>query len=737
MKLIRAEALAARALFVCLAVTSLTLPHSSLAAIHLGGVNQPSLSTGLVGYWPLDGSVTNWATGKTNDISGNGYAGDLSTMSTSSSPIAGKIGQAFNFDGSSNNVVIPSTVNNSITGPGITVSVWTKVRGSTFGGGIPAFVTGQFPGSGNIPFALAGNQTGGSPTTVGAGFYNGSWHVTNEIGTFPFGQWTHIVGTYDGSTIKLYINGALNNSTADGAGLPTAAQPWNIGKRWDNADYINGSIDDVRIYNRALAQGEVAQLYKLGTWNAGHSNPTAVSNGLVGYWPLDGSTINWTTNTTQDVSGNGYSATLNLISTSSAPIFGQIGQALYFGTTTAVRNWGQYLGIVGAGNACTASECSMALWARPASSTTGSKTNSWKGMGLFGDANGFYGLYQTNLNGTGDEIYAETWDGGDKNVGTSFTVGKWIHVVFVHKNGRLSLYANGTLVGSTGAGDTLGFGNPLNIGQASNSSPSFLGAIDDVRLYSRGLTADEVRQLYKSGQHIVAHSDTTVLSNGLVAYFPFDGNATNWATGQTKDISSSGYTASLAYMGTTSSPVFGEVGQAFRFNGTSNLISLPDNLLQGSVKESIAAWFRTSASGTILAYQDTTYPTQPTAWVPVVYIRNNGKLAAELYQNSATTIISPTAVNDGKWHHFVLTADTAIQYLYVDGAVVGSLSGTINTGLGMIKNQIGAGWDTGSNWPDFNNGWNPFNGTIDDVRVYYRALSPDEVRQLYNSTRTI
>ncbi len=123
--------------------------------------------------------------------------------------------------------------------------------------------------------------------------------------------------------------------------------------------------------------------------------------------------------------------------------------------------------------------------------------------------------------------------------------------------------------------------------------------------------------------------------------------------------------------------------------------------------------------------------------MPVVYIRNNGKLAAELYQNSATTIISPTAVNDGKWHHFVLTADTNIQYLYVDGAVVGSLSGNIITGLGMIKNQIGAGWDTGGNWPDFNTGWNLFKGTIDDVRVYYRALSPGEVRQLYNSTRTI
>jgi len=257
-----------------------------------------------------------------------------------------------------------------------------------------------------------------------------------------------------------------------------------------------------------------------------------------------------------------------------------------------------------------------------------------------------------------------------------------------------------------------------------------------VRIYNRGLPAEEVAQLYKMGQHIVAHSDTTVLSNGLVAYFPFDGNVTNWATGQTKDISSSGYTASLAYIGTTSSPVFGEVGQAFKFNGSTNVLSLSDSLLSGSVKESISAWFRTSASGTIIAYQNTAYPTVPTNYVPTVYVRNNGKLSAELYQGTANPIITSGTVNDGKWHHFVLAADTNTQSLYLDGAFVGSLSGTINN-LDMTKNQVGAGYSTGGNWPDNNDGWNLFNGTIDDVRVYYRALSPDEVRQLYNSTRSI
>ena len=69
--------------------------------------------------------------------------------------------------------------------------------------------------------------------------------------------------------------------------------------------FVPGVIDDVRIYNRALSSQEVAQLYAQGQVNAAHSNTTTLSTGLVGYWPFDGNTTSWTTDTTQDLSGNG------------------------------------------------------------------------------------------------------------------------------------------------------------------------------------------------------------------------------------------------------------------------------------------------------------------------------------------------------------------------------------------------------------------------------------------------
>src|SRR6266699_7247432 len=102
MKFIRASVLAAGTLFALSAVASLALPHPALAAIHLGDPNTVSLSQGLVGYWPLDGSVTNWTTNTTSDISGNGNTGTLVSLATSTAPVGGKIGQALKFDGTSN-----------------------------------------------------------------------------------------------------------------------------------------------------------------------------------------------------------------------------------------------------------------------------------------------------------------------------------------------------------------------------------------------------------------------------------------------------------------------------------------------------------------------------------------------------------------------------------------------------------------------------------------------------------
>src|SRR5262249_34148255 len=96
--------------------------------------NTTSLSQGLVGYWPLDGNVTNWSTGKTFDLSGRGNTGfiQFATLATTTAPTAGKIGQALQFTGSQTNPGIPVLNNSSLAmTSAITMSAWVKVTGNT------------------------------------------------------------------------------------------------------------------------------------------------------------------------------------------------------------------------------------------------------------------------------------------------------------------------------------------------------------------------------------------------------------------------------------------------------------------------------------------------------------------------------------------------------------------------------------------------------------------------------
>ena len=81
------------------------------------------------------------------------------------------------------------------------------------------------------------------------------------------GAWVHLCGVFDGSGYSLYRNGALAASIADATVPPSNVDaPWAIGARAPQPDGLDrlmqGSIDDVRIYGRALGAGEVEALYR-------------------------------------------------------------------------------------------------------------------------------------------------------------------------------------------------------------------------------------------------------------------------------------------------------------------------------------------------------------------------------------------------------------------------------------------------------------------------------------------
>jgi hypothetical protein len=225
-----------------------------------------SLSSGLLGYWTLDGSDTNWATGQETDKSGNGNTGTLVSLSTTTSPAIGKIGQALSFDGTSRYISVPTFSSLNPDTNDFTIALWVKPKsvGSTdlintsnnnagsftqgFGLGIRS--TCLFGTGGNINFNFANGTTRDTGTCS-----------TNSI---PANVWSHVVISVSrGDTISIYLNGVLDKSVSTSLSGAVHFSQFTIGKQTWLANY-NGSMDDIRFYNRALSAAEAKQLYNLG-----------------------------------------------------------------------------------------------------------------------------------------------------------------------------------------------------------------------------------------------------------------------------------------------------------------------------------------------------------------------------------------------------------------------------------------------------------------------------------------
>ena len=103
-------------------------------------------------------------------------------------------------------------------------------------------------------------------------------YTNNVKSNININQWSHIVGTYNGSAINLYINGQLVGTKAYTGSITNSANSLEIGRGAGESYYWNGKIDEMKIYNRSLSASEVSEHY---------SNQFNNNNGLIAYWNFD------------------------------------------------------------------------------------------------------------------------------------------------------------------------------------------------------------------------------------------------------------------------------------------------------------------------------------------------------------------------------------------------------------------------------------------------------------------
>jgi Concanavalin A-like lectin/glucanases superfamily len=137
-----------------------------------------------------------------------------------------------------------------------TTEAWHYYNG--VGGGLPCLLTEVFPGANSKINYILGT---GSSAGLQAGFFDGAFKVTPGY-TMTVGNWYHIVGTYDGAAVKLFINNTMVYNTS-AVGTPTSSTGGiRLMRRWDNADYWYGRLGVVRIYNTAFSNVQIDQNYQ-------------------------------------------------------------------------------------------------------------------------------------------------------------------------------------------------------------------------------------------------------------------------------------------------------------------------------------------------------------------------------------------------------------------------------------------------------------------------------------------
>lgn len=348
--------------------------------------------------------------------------------------------------------------------------------------------------------------------TIGANTSVG-WAAGKTTTLATYGQWYHLAATWDGSVVIVYIDGAYNKqyNLSTYTNLNTDTR---FGASSDGANYqFRGKIDGIRIYDAALSAAEIKKHYE-GDFS---SDPTA---NLKGCWHFDGTTGSTLYDSSgDDNNGTIYGATYKLCDRLDVGLVAhwKLGKGTQTGASTQAdithnNNDGTlYNTIYGTDNqgnvdsacdlsgtssyiACGADsslditdEITISMWIRPDSVAeyTISKNDQ-------SAADHQYAIYLSST--------ARYYPGGNPISGT-ITNSVWSHLVFTRTGGNGQFYINGVASGSSAACSMpsrptfpVRLGCRWNVGTTPHLC--FNGKIDEVRIYSRALSIDEIKQLY-------------------------------------------------------------------------------------------------------------------------------------------------------------------------------------------------------------------------------------------------
>lgn len=701
--------------------------------VSLGGFGQnKDLSNGLVGHWTFDGpdmlqNVT--------DTSGSGNNGELSGV-TSTTTVIGKLGQAIFFDTSGAEVSLDRPTTNTTN---ISMSGWFKWNGST--SPVPIILYVGNSGANGYGLIIS-NGSCGAGSEVNLLLGGTTCDALNSSYNLTAGVWTFLVLTRSsGGQWNLYADGVLRHTGTTNPGA--AGNEFYIGR------YIGGLVDDVRFYTRELTAEDVERLYELGNTThvgislGGQGENKDLSSGLVGHWTFDGSDLLQNITDSSGVGGNGFLSGF----TSTTTVRGKLGQALSYDGTDDFSQISHSSALTFGTNPFT-----ISLWFKPRATFTSGSGTTLPLLTRYTDGNSNSGLFLAGTDFLNSGLSAGRFllkiegNANSKYVGTSQTTweaGQWYHVVAVINSTAAdsSTYVNGQLDRVTGTNNGGPFDDalitaPWRFGKGDYDTANvatgnyFSGEIDDIRVYNRALSAEEISRLYglgnttRIGTTLGGQGENKDLSNGLVGHWTFDGPNLLTNVTDSSGVGNTGYLTNF----TSTTTVRGKLGQALQFDGDDYIFIGQKSSLQTAAPKTFSAWV--------------TIPSYPPDgadfdgfWIAgdeyngtggAIYIASGGYPAVMSSDGAYHAVLSSTKISLNEWHHIVGLNRGSVAEIYVDGVRVNSS----NVGMSANSNTFAIGTFYSAGSPG-----RYMKGQIDDVRVYNRVLSAEEIQRLYDLGR--
>lgn len=662
-----------------------------------GAHNNTLISDGLIGYWKMDEASWNGTAGEVKDSSGRGrhgrsYGGALLA--------GGKFANAGSFGGGTSYVDIGDHPEYDFGSNDFSISVWAY-RNSGWQQWDTAVAakwnTGSAPSSNEWTLGFGGTVNG-IDTYPGLTLMSGSTaYRAISSDTTSNDQWYHLVGMREGDYVKIYVNGVLKDEEfiGDLAVNNVTGRTLKIA-RIDAGYGLFGRIDDLRIYNRALSQQEISNLYS-------YSPPP------LAYWKFD----EGSGTTAADSSGNGKNGTLTNGATWDV---GKIGKAVKLNYDSDLNQ------TVSIPSLTHNYAFTKMAWIKPVT-ITGCDSLRCSIIAPYFELSG------SNLEYYDDSLSSKGWH----TVG-GILLNTWQHVTVSYDGfSTLRMYLNGKEVKNVSVTNT-GAHSSSVIGGFNATTRNFRGLIDEVKIYDYERSASQI--IEDMGGELALGMLGAKLPTPILHYkFDEGGGTTAFDSGSNKD------NGDLLDFATSGNYVPGKMNTALSFDGLNDRVQsiISDPVEYKGNDFTYSAWINRKSTDT----NASNLLSKP--WngggqynYKIFFSGEANSLNVSLSGSTSWTTVTPVATTDNVWTHIAVVikgSDKSVN-IYFDGELVKSDTYTITdwtppSGDSNASLVIGSLYPYGSGWAgstDFS-----FQGLMDEVKIYNAALTADQIKQDMNA----